>query len=54
MLNLAVLLVTDAVMGSLHVDGPWPAVGIAAVISVMDLAIEGISRSFRSALARST
>jgi uncharacterized membrane protein YvlD (DUF360 family) len=52
-LNTAVLLVTDGVMGSLHVDGLWPALVAAAVISLVDLVIEGISRSFRSALARS-
>jgi uncharacterized membrane protein YvlD (DUF360 family) len=51
--NTLALLLTDRVMGSLEVDGLWPALLAAAVISLADLVIEGISRSFRGAIARS-
>jgi uncharacterized membrane protein YvlD (DUF360 family) len=52
-LNTAAFLITDRLMGSLHVDGLAPALIGAAVISFVDLVIEAISRSFRTGLAES-
>lgn len=49
LVNLAALLVIDQVMGSFHVDGLVPAVIAAAALAFVDLVIEGLSRSFRTA-----
>jgi uncharacterized membrane protein YvlD (DUF360 family) len=50
--NTVALLITDTVMGSLHVDGIVPALIAAAIIAGVDLVIEGVSRSVRTSEAR--
>ncbi|HEY3142938.1 MAG TPA: phage holin family protein [Acidimicrobiales bacterium] len=53
-INAIVFMVTDWVMGSLHVDSFWAALGGAAVISFVAFCIEAVAVGFNQELARST
>lgn len=53
-LNAILLLVTDWLLDSLHVEDFWAALGGAAVIALVTMIVEGISGSFESELSRTT